>query len=107
MSNHYHLVLHIDEQENQLLSDEQVSRRWGCLYSMPTLIKRWLTQQTVSTEENLTALNIIKDWREHLADISWFMRCLNVFIARKANKEDEYLGRLYSLPSMAITLRAS
>ena len=28
MSNHYHLVLHIDEQENQLLSDEQVCQRW-------------------------------------------------------------------------------
>ena len=27
MSNHYHLVLHIDEQENQLLSDEQVCQR--------------------------------------------------------------------------------
>ena len=95
MSNHYHLVLHIDEQENQLLSDEQVCQRWGCLYSMPTLIQRWLTQQTVSTAENLTALNIIKDWRERLADISWFMRCINEFIARKANKEDNCSGRFW------------
>ena len=95
MSNHYHLVLHIDEQENQLLSDEQVCQRWGCLYSMPTLIQHWLTQQTISTEENLTALNIIKDWRERLADISWFMRCINEFIARKANKEDNCSGRFW------------
>jgi hypothetical protein len=35
------------------------------------------------------------------------MRNLNEYIAREANKEDEYTGRFYSLPSLAITLRAS
>jgi hypothetical protein len=35
------------------------------------------------------------------------MRDLNEYIAREANKEDKCTGRFYSLPSMALTLRAS
>jgi len=95
MSNHYHLVLHIDEHENYLLSNEQVCQRWGSLYSIPTLIDHWLKEQTISDEENKAALNIINAWRDRLADISWFMRCLNEFIARKANKEDDCTGRFW------------
>ncbi|MFT6141439.1 MAG: hypothetical protein ACJAXN_002673 [Psychromonas sp.] len=35
------------------------------------------------------------------------MRSLDEPIARQANKEDSCTGRFYSLPSMALTLRAS
>jgi hypothetical protein len=42
-----------------------------------------------------------------LYDISWLMRDLNEYIARGANKEDKFTGRFYSLPSMALNLRAS
>jgi hypothetical protein len=42
-----------------------------------------------------------------LYDISWLMRNLNEYIAREANKEDKCIGRFYSLPSLALTLRAS
>ncbi len=45
--------------------------------------------------------------RMRLYDISWLMRDLNEYIAREANKEDKCTGRFYSLPSMALTLRAS
>ena len=107
MSNHYHLVLHVNERHSEELSNEQVCERWCQLYSKPVLVARWLDEQTGSAAENKAALAIISDWRERLVDISWFMRCLNEFIARKANKEDECSGRLYSLPSMALTLRAS
>ncbi|WP_160060989.1 transposase [Psychromonas sp. L1A2] len=95
MSNHYHLVLHIDEALNESLSHEEVCERWCQLYSKPILVERWQSEQIVSEAENKAALAIIEGWRGRLVDISWFMRCLNEFIARKANKEDECSGRFW------------
>ena len=95
MSNHYHLVLHIDEQQNESLTDEEVCERWCQLYSKPVLVERWQSEQTISEAENKATLTIINGWRGRLADISWFMRCLNEFIARKANKEDNCSGRFW------------
>jgi len=40
-------------------------------------------------------------------DISWLMSNTNEYIAREANKEDKCTGRFYSLPFMALPLRAS
>ncbi len=94
MSNHYHLVLHVDEEKNQQLTNAQVCQQWGQLYSMPLLVERW-QQQNASDAVNAAALQIINKWRGRLADISWFMRCLNEFIARKANKEDRCKGRFW------------
>jgi len=95
MSNHYHLVLHVDETLNENLTHEEVCKRWCQLYSKPVLVERWQSGQTTSETENKAALAIINSWRGRLADISWFMRCLNEFIARKANKEDECSGRFW------------
>jgi len=38
---------------------------------------------------------IVEEWRTRLYDISWFMRNLNEFIARKANKEDNCTGKFW------------
>jgi len=95
MSNHYHLVLHVDEASNGALSHDEVCERWCQLYSKPVLVERWQSKQTISEAENKVVLSIIDNWRNRLADISWFMRCLNEFIARKANKEDECSGRFW------------
>jgi hypothetical protein len=57
--------------------------------------------ELISLEETVTI------YRQRLYDISWLMRNLNEYIAREANKEDSCTGRFYSLPSMALTLRAS
>jgi len=107
MSNHYHLVLHVNELENSQLTDEEVCQRWNSLYSMPTLVSQWRARTGLSEGESLMVKTVINRWRERLMDISWFMRSINEFIARKANKEDNCAGRFYSLPSMALTLRAS
>ncbi|WP_028865073.1 transposase [Psychromonas aquimarina] len=95
MSNHYHLVLHINEMEIKACSDDEIYNRWCRIYSVPPIILRWQLGKLTSEEERITALKIIGGWRERLADISWFMRCLNEFIARKANKEDNCKGRFW------------
>ena len=95
MSNHYHLVLHVNESEAESLSPEEVCSRWNQLYSLPPIVERWLSGQITSDVERDVALDIINHWRARLMDISWFMRCLNEYIARKANKEDDCKGRFW------------
>ena len=38
---------------------------------------------------------VVETWRGRLADLSWFMRCLNEYIARRANAEDGCTGRFW------------
>jgi len=95
MANHYHLVLHVDETFNANLNPREVCKHWCQLYSKPALVERWQSRKTISEAEDKVALAIIDGWRGRLADISWFMRCLNEFIARKANQEDECTGRFW------------
>jgi REP element-mobilizing transposase RayT len=95
MSNHYHLVLHVNELENSELTDEEVCLRWNRLYSMPTLVSRWQAGEGLFKEELLMVKTVINKWRERLMDISWLMRSINEFIARKANKEDNCAGRFW------------
>jgi hypothetical protein len=63
--------------------------------------------KTLNDFEIGTVNDCIAEYRHRLIDISWFMRSLSEPIARQANKEDSCTGRFYSLPSMALTLRAS
>ncbi len=95
MSNHYHLVLFINKDEVDELTDLEVIERWRGIYTGPEIVQRFLKGEVLSPSHHLLINEIIDSWRERLADISWYMRCLNEFIARKANGEDHCKGRFW------------
>lgn len=95
MDNHYHLVIHIDTEAAKHFSEQEVALRWSKLFRLPLLVKRYLATNTTSLAEQKAAQRYLAERRARLADLSWFMRCLNEHIARKANKEDECTGRFW------------
>lgn len=80
MSNHYHVVLRLDPAASAAWSDDEVIERWGKLYRLP---------------DNAVPESRITLWRRRLSDLSWFMRCINEPIARRANREDRCKGRFW------------
>jgi REP element-mobilizing transposase RayT len=80
MHNHYHVVLRVAVEKCARLSDKDVVERWGQLFSVP--------------EDGVNELEL-REWRCRLASISWFMRCINEPLARRANREDDCTGRFW------------
>ncbi|ADU66720.1 hypothetical protein Selin_1998 [Desulfurispirillum indicum S5] len=95
MSNHYHLVLRVDRERVEAMSDYEVLGRWNVLFSGNPLIKMFLAGQKLSAVQEQMLAALIRDIRPRLYDISWFMRSLNEWIARQANKEDNCKGRFW------------
>ncbi len=92
MSNHLHIVIHMDPTHVGSWDDE-------------TVIKRWLTLFPPRNESHHARehkrLRILQDvpylaeLRRRLGDLSWLMRCLAEPIARRANAEDRCKGRFW------------
>ena len=96
LSNHYHVVLHVDKQRAQSWSDLEVVERWMQLYKGNVLVDRWLADpNTIDKASLLKVRKYIEGWRERLASISWFMRGVNETIARMANVEEGRSGRFW------------
>ena len=95
MSNHYHVVVRIDVDAITQWTDEEVARRWLQIFTGPVLMHRYLAGVELSSGELKCIADLIITWRERLADLSWFMRCLNEPIARMANAEDHCTGRFW------------
>jgi REP element-mobilizing transposase RayT len=94
MSNHYHLVLRVDRQRMARLTHAEIVTRWEQLFSLPPSIQRWQDGRA-SAAEQMIAEALIERWRLRLIDVSWYMRCLNEHLARRANAEDECTGRFW------------
>jgi REP element-mobilizing transposase RayT len=94
LSNHYHLVLHVDRERIRRCSPHKIVERWSRLFRVPMIVKHW--REGVALEaEAAAATRLIEQWRQRLIDVSWFMRCLNEYLARRANAEDQCTGRLW------------
>jgi hypothetical protein len=92
MSNHYHLVLHVNEEGARNWSDEELIRRWGLLFPNDAGKLSALKNNGSAPDK---CEETLKKWRDRLKSISWFMRCINEPLARIANKEDDCTGRFW------------
>jgi len=103
MSNHFHLVLRIDAEQAETWGDDELIRRWTVLFKRPVLIQRYQEGKCNSKAEKYAVNQLLKLWRTRLMDISWFMRCLNEYLARRANQEDQctILGRTFQISGPA------
>lgn len=97
MSNHTHVVLHVDSVKAQGWSDKEVLTRWHKLHKGTLLSQQFMQQKArhLSDAEHKTLQLTIEVYRLRLTDISWFMRELNEPIARQANIEDNCTGHFW------------
>lgn len=86
MSNHYHLVLHVDVKSAKRWSDKEVITRWRRLFK---------TAPDIGNLHIDVGTKLVEQWRSQLMDVSWFMRCLNEYLARRANIEEGCKGRFW------------
>ena len=95
MSNHYHVVLHINKQRIDSWDDIEIAKRWHRLFKGNRFSQKLIKGEPVSDSDNIRLQEYIDEWRKRLSSISWFMRVLNESIAREANIEDGCTGRFW------------
>ena len=92
MSNHLHVVVRTRPDLVESWDDSEVAKRWNMIFSrhnQPVQKKDDNAARPFVGPERLVKL------RSRLSNVSWFMRCLNENIARRANREDGVKGRFW------------
>ena len=95
MNNHTHVVLCVDKALADNWDSDEVLRRYHKLHRGTLLTQKFMNGNTLSQGELITFDETVETYRQRLYDISWFMRDLNEYIAREANKEDGCTGRFW------------
>jgi REP element-mobilizing transposase RayT len=95
MSNHTHVVVHVDKDSALSWSVDDVLNHYHKLHKSTLLTQKYLRDEELSPSESISFAETVEIYRARLYDISWFMRDLNEYIARQANKEDECTGRFW------------
>ncbi len=93
MSNHYHVVLFVDEQKAKDWDRREILHRWKQLYNLSYLTEKYHNKESLSKAELDTIYVNIELYRQRLMDMSWYMRGINKSIARRSNDEDNCKGR--------------
>lgn len=95
MSNHYHLVLHINKEQAENWTIDEVIQQWHKLFSGTLFSRCYIKKDKLLDAEYDLLIKDVEKWRVQLMDISWFMRVLNETTARSSNKEDKCTGRFW------------
>lgn len=93
MSNHSHLVLRNRPDLAAQWSLREVAERWCRVF--PGAHREGEKGWEIRVEDLLRDRAALEKRRRRLADVSWYMRCLNEWIARRANGEDKCTGRFW------------
>ena len=95
MSNHYHLVVYSDPRAPQSWSDTEVAERW--LLAFPGKLDRpqFKRQRELKLQAIVNDKDLLARYRERLGSLSWFMRCINEPLAKRANAEDFVKGHFF------------
>ena len=96
MSNHVHAVLRTRPDLVQCWSDEETAARWLALFPVERNDDGRPKAPSLSAIESLAGQpERLAEIRARLGSVSWFMRCLNEYVARMANREDGCKGRFW------------
>lgn len=95
MSNHLHSVIQIRPDRAESWTDEEVAMRWRRLFPL----RKGEGQAEDPSKEEIAAItsdpHLVAIYRDRLSSLSWFHRCLNEHIARRANAEEDCTGRFW------------
>ncbi|MFH1139967.1 MAG: transposase [Pseudomonadota bacterium] len=94
MSNHLHVVIRTRPDLAEGWSDEETAGRWLALFPNKDQKGRPLPASEKEIMD-LASGGEVGEKRIRLGGVSWFMRCLNESIARRANREDGCKGRFW------------
>ena len=95
LSNHYHLILHVERDSANNADAKDIVRRWHLLYKPKELSQKFINGEQLETHEHKQLDVLIDTWRKRLHDISWLMKVLNENFARLANSEDNCTGHFW------------
>ena len=95
MSNHVHVILCVNKNAALSWSINTVLKQWHQMHRGTILTRKYMKGELLNDSELETVKSTAEVYRKRLFDISWFMRNLNEFIARKANEEDNCTGRFW------------
>jgi hypothetical protein len=93
MSNHYHLVLKVNDTKDW--SIHQVLINWQSLCKLPHLCQKFIDKEPMCKAELEVVYELTDTFRKRLMSISWFMKFLNQDIAFRANAEDNCKGHFF------------
>ncbi|WCN13402.1 transposase [Marinomonas mediterranea] len=95
MSNHIHVVLHVNAQDAKDWTTREVIERWHKLHKGTLLTQKYIRGEELPKAVMEMLEVTAETYRQRLMDISWFMRDLSEPIARQANFEDNCTGRFW------------